>query len=262
MHAFNPILFCIVLASPIAFGAEEDPFVGTWIEVVERHESQPVNTITFETSGETVKMTSKLGRPSEFVLDGVKRPIPTDNKTFRSAQGNSRTGFSRRVERDEKLISEATWTVSADEKMLIVTTTYYPPAGPQTQSYTYDRLSGSAGLNGSWQPKKLSQRSPELFIATETGEGLVIARGSGVKWIVDGRPRRINEGPAAIFNDLVLKRIGRQTIEKTGLKGGDIRWRGRLEIAADGKTLTETDEFISSNGTPITTFSVYEKKTP
>lgn len=239
--------------------AADDPFIGMWIEKVELYRSYPENTRTLATDGKTLIMRSVLSDPEEYILDGIAHPIK-DGATDISeipAPGV----FSRRIFREGKPHSESRWEVSADGKTMLVTTTYHSLAGDQAQLDTYDRISGTSGLNGSWRPRKDTKRRPETVVIGLSEEGLVVTRGWGRSWIVDGKSRsRDDPAGASLDAKTTVSKVASSLIERRTVTNGKSTFLTRMEIGSDGKTLTQTDEWTSGNGTPIRSVSVYAKQ--
>lgn len=258
MRRSRHVLF---LMASIAFTSQaaEEPFVGTWVETVELHRDYPENTRTFEIDGKKLKMTSVLGNPQEYVLDGAAHSVENQEGVVHICDTPSPGVFTRRILRGNAPVSEVRWEVSADGKTLLGTTTYHTLTGGKTQWHTFDRISGESGLNGKWRPRPTRQSNgPETVVIGLSEEGLIVTRGWGRSWIVDGKSR-VAQGNASEAKITVTK-VASTVIERRTLTTGNTTFLTRMKIESDGKTLTQTDEFTSENGTPITSISVYVRQ--
>jgi hypothetical protein len=229
-----------------AFAAS--PFVGNWTEdqSVQEFNRDPV---TFVVSGSIVRRTTGLQKPAEFVMDGKPRPLESDPAVVHITAPNEKGGFDRRYEKNGKVVSEASWQVSADQTKLYGSTTYYPPSGPEKQTTTYRRTAGTTGISGTWLPISKESTPWKMQITKESGV-LIVRRSNGHTYRVDGQPKRVNDGPSALFQDSVWS-LEQGIIQKRGLSDGVVTTRGQLQLSDDGRRLIETDEWTSSSGKPM-----------
>lgn len=249
--------FGLLLGVGVSFAAG-DTFVGTWVERIESYRSSPIDTRSFHIDGQKINQTTVLSRPQTYSADGVARPLGDGAVEIATLHGIS--VFVRRIERDGKPVSQVRWEVSPDDRTVTSTTTYYTLTGEQTQWHVFDRKSGTGGLNGTWEPRAVVERSkPETVVIGLSEEGLVITRGWGRSWIVDGRPRTIKDGDGST-GTVTVRQIGPRSIERTTVKDDKITFRTSMELAADGKAITQTDQFKSTTGVEITAVSIYAKQ--
>jgi len=251
----------LLLVGYSCLGADGDPFVGTWIQKVELSRSYPENTRTFETDGKTLIETSVLSNPHEYILDGIAHPVKRTEGATDISETPTPGVFTHRIFRDGKPWSESKWEVAPDGKTMLVTTAYHNGLnGDSTLLSTYDRISGSNGLNGSWKPRKDEHHLPETVVIGQSEEGLVVTRGWGRSWIVDGKPRVGDPRGASPEAKTTVSKVASNLIERRTVTNGKTTFLTRMEIGSDGKTLTQTDEWTSGNGTLIRSVSVYTKQ--
>jgi hypothetical protein len=98
----RPAVLFLALTSMLAEAA--DPFVGTWHERVDLYRSEPPNTRTIETDGNVIRVRTTLGRPEEYIADGLPRPT-TNAAAVSIVSSPSATSYVRRIERDGKMVS-------------------------------------------------------------------------------------------------------------------------------------------------------------
>ena len=185
--------------------------------------------------------TSVLSDPHEYILDGIAHPVKSTEGATDISETPTPGVFTHRIFRDGKPWSESKWEVAPDGKTMLVTTAYHN------------------GLNGSWKPRKDTHDRPETVVIGLSDEGLVVTRGWGRSWIVDGKPR-VGDPRASPEAKTTVSKVVSNLIERRTVTNGKTTFLTRMEIGSDGKTLTQTDEWTSGNGTPIRSVSVYTKQ--
>jgi hypothetical protein len=151
----------------------QSPFAGTW----------KMNQEKSHLAGDTMKFGPAQEQAIELVAGGMTYSFRTDGKTYALPSGDvaiwrqnapdSWTTEYRKI--DNKLLSTDNWKLSADGKTLTVTTSGAKANGDlYSNTVTYQRTAGTAGLFGSWKSSAVKLSSPsELTIQVSGIERLI-----------------------------------------------------------------------------------------
>ena len=100
--------------------------------------------------------------PETLVADGKDQPIQFGGTI--SLQKTIDTSWKTVVERDGKILSQATWNLSPDGKnMTILTTNTRLDGSTFENEEVYSRITGANGLAGTWEGKSEKQSSPSVW---------------------------------------------------------------------------------------------------
>jgi hypothetical protein len=252
-----------VLASTCLAGATllaaDASFAGKW----------KLNTDKSKFSGLEEKIENLGGDKYKFSFGDDTETIVLDGKDYPTKYGNmwsvTKTGPNswKSVEkRDNKVTSTSLWTLSEDAQTFTSTTDGTRPDGSTYQNvFKAKRTAGTSGLAGTWESTELKLSSPAAWeIAAWQGDGLSFitpAEKERLDLKFDGKDYpdkgpRVAEGTTASG-----KRIDARTIEVSGKLKGKPLYTQRLELSADGKTLTAT---MSFPGVAKPEIDVYERQ--
>ena len=147
------------------------------------------------------------------------------------------------TKRDGKVIGTDTWMISEGGKLLTVQSEGTRPDGTTyKQEFQFKRIAGTTGLAGTWESSKIDPDAyPDWLIEPFEGGGMsftfpAFKERHDVKF--DGKDYP-NEGPrVAPGSTTAGQRIDEHTLELTDKLKDKVADTQRLELSADGKTLT------------------------
>ena len=177
----------------------------------------------------------------------------TDGKPYKTVDNDDTT--TTKMENDHswtytgefkgKVVSKTHQEVSADGKTLTEHTTSYRPDGTTAESdATYTRVSGTTGFAGKWKTAKIHSSSPDSYTISSGSNGTVTwtipSQEAYVVSHMDGTPEPIHGPTYAEGFTIAHKRVNeRQVTYEVALKGKALA-EGRVVVAADGRTMTDT----------------------
>jgi hypothetical protein len=232
------------LAGTTLFAADAS-FVGKWKLNLDKSKITGVQRSIEDLGGDKFKFT--FGDDTETIaIDGKEYPAKIGGTWSIKKEGPNSWKSVR--SRDGKVVSTAIWTVSEDGKTLTQTT-----EGTRVDGSTFKtvlkskRIAGTSGLAGTWESTDVNTNSVVPFeIAAYEGDGLSFISSAGQRRLdlkFDGKDYpdkgpRVTEGATASG-----KRIDQRAIEVSNKVKGKLLNTERMEVSADGKTLTTTTSF-------------------
>lgn len=228
-------------AAPLAL-ASDDSFVGKW----------KLNPEKSQFNGLTYKIDDAGGNKYQFTFGDDVETVPLDGKDHMTKYGNTwaikKTGpntWKSTQKRDGKVTSTSTWTVSEDGQTFTSVDENKRPDGSTAHNEgKFKRTAGTSGLVGAWESTELKLSSPvPIELEAWKGDGYVIvnpAYKGRTEFKCDGKDYA-DKGPRVAKGSTVsAKRVDERTIEITYKLKGKTTEVDHYEVAADGKTLTDT----------------------
>jgi hypothetical protein len=222
--------------------AVDDSFVGKW----------KLNPDKSQFNGLQYKIEDAGSGQYRFVFGDDVETLTLDGKGHVTKYGDTwsikATGpnsWDSTTERDGKVTSKSKWTVSADNQTFTSTDENMRPDGSTGKTEAiFKRTGGTSGLVGTWQTTSVKVLSPSsITIAKWQGDGY--SRTSAVfketlEFKLDGK-EYTPKGPRVPKGVTVTaKKIDANSMELTYKLNGKTTETDKLEVSADGKTLTQT----------------------
>jgi hypothetical protein len=242
-----------------ALSAAGDPFVGTW----------KLNPAKSQFSGEQIKI-DDLGQNRYKITGGADSDTLTADGTDQPVRFGRTEAITKQgpnvwkivTKKDGKLLSTATWTLSADGKTLAIKGSSVKPDGTSADfEVAVKRVSGGSGWAATWESTDVKISSPdELVISSYQNDGLSISTPAykdvlNLKFDGKDYPETgPNVPPGAASSG---KRVNANTLEITDKVKDEVMDHLTYQVSPDGKTLTMT---IHETGQPKPLTAVYEKK--
>jgi hypothetical protein len=158
-----------------------------------------------------------------------------------------------------KVMYAFTLTASADGKTLSGKIADHTGSKTATGAYTASRVAaapaGAHAISGSWQVNAFTGGNDVLRTVSYamTADGLSMHwNGQSYEAKFDGKEYPIVGDPG--HTKVTLKKVDDNTVEETDHRMGKVTDEVRLAAAADGKTLTVTDQDVQHNQTTTLTF--------
>ncbi len=236
-------LSCLAAASLMA---ADSPFVGKW-KVNLGKSNFAGSTMKIEAAGaDTYRMTFG-GQEDTYILDGKEHPTP--HGTLRTVTPDGTNRWQLANKRDGTIVSTARWVLSADGQTLTRTVIINQPDGKlDREVYKEKRTAGTSGLAGTWEDADVQIGATiEVEIQPFEGDGITIINPAyqerdNVKF--DGKDYP-NEGPRVAPGTATSgKKIDEHNLELVNKMDGKPTDAERLEVSADGKTMTMTDTLV------------------
>lgn len=224
------------------------PFDGTWVT--------DVNTITVTGTPDSYLVAGGMFN-CDSCYPGLKvKADGTDHKVMGHAYYDTAAvkildaqRISMTTHAAGKLMTERTFTVTADGKSMSEEFVTYEGVKPAKGKVVYTRVAspptGAHALSGSWQQQAAgSAFSADLLTATyvETPDGLKMSTPTGLSYDAkfDGK-EYLTVGD--IGKTMVsLKRVNARTIQETDSRDGKVTDIAVCKVSADGKTMTIVDD--------------------
>jgi hypothetical protein len=237
--------------------AAEPSFVGKWRFNPEKSKLDGL-TYKIEDAGNG-QVTFVFGERKETVgLDGKEHTTLFGNTwSITKAGENSWKWISKR---DGKVYSDATWTAADGGQTSTYTQTETRPDGSTSKNETMmKRTGGSAagGLIGTWEGSATKVGSPTMLEVAKSGDSYSMKDAvyqSATEFKLDGKDNT-PKGPQVPEGMTVsAKESGANAIELTYKLKGKTTSTERWEMAADGKTLSQTETIPGETKKPVTVF--------
>jgi hypothetical protein len=247
------------IACLVAILAAENPFAGTW-KLNPAKSKLTGDTVTYERTESGQIRSTAGGLTYTFRLDGREYPAPL-GYTAAWRQRDERTWET--VNRlNGKLIGTDTITVSPDGRTRTVISKGAKPNGERFEdTAVYERVSGDAGLLGTWRSTEVKAGSPTLFRIAPYGEdGLtftLVDYKATCNAKLDGKDYPAT-GPAIPPGFTLAARLtGERTLELVQKAKGKVLGASTYTLSADGRELTEVYQPAAVNE-PVT--AVYDRQ--
>lgn len=254
------VMCLAALATSLCAADKAGPFAGTWKLNLQKSRFTG-ETVRYEPASNGMTRFSVGDLSYDFALDGNDHPAFLGYTAAWKQSGPDAYQYDWKL--NGKTLNTASVQLSPDGKAMTVTTKGTKPDGqPFEEVARYERVSGSKGLNGSWRSTKVNVSAPEtLQIAADGPDGIVITNPSyqmTIKAKFDGKEYPA-AGPTLPSGVTVsVKQPDPRTVEVIYKKDGKAVETSRMQLSADGKTMTETMTLAGSKDKPMV--AVFDKQ--
>ena len=233
-------LTCLATASLMA---ADSPFVGKWKANLGKSQLAGSTMKVEATGSDSYKMVSG-GQEEDFIADGKEHPTPYGSMRTVTSDGTNRWKVVNK--RDGQITSTGSFVLSEDGQKITRTFEINQPDGKTDKEvYNGKRTAGTSGLAGTWEDTDVKIGATiETEIQPFEGDGLTIISPAykeydDVKF--DGKDYP-NRGPRVAPGATTSgKKIDEHTLELVNKLNGKPTDTERLEVSADGKTVTMID---------------------
>ncbi len=230
-----------VCVAAVSVWAQDSPFVGQWklnpakskLTDVMKVESLGGNRYSFDLGGPN---------PEQIAVDGTDQPGILGTTLAVSAEGPNHWTVVRK--KDGKVQVTGIWTLAADGNTLHDDFTYTGPKGDTVHMvYVYQRKGGGPGFAGKWvSTTEQVDTVYEIKVQPYEGDGLSFISPSesvtrNVKFDGNDYP---NAGPGTAGSATSARRLDGGAVELTDKLNGKVTDTQKVEVSADGKTMTMT----------------------
>jgi hypothetical protein len=240
IRTFSVFVFpCLVAASLLA---ADNSLIGKWKFDPEKS----------QLTGLQYKIEDAGGGQYRFIFGDDVETLTLDGKGHVTKFGDTwsikTTGpssWESTTTRDGKVTSKSKWTISEDGQTFTSTDENMRPDGSTGRSEaTFKRTGGTSGLAGSWEStsvKILSPTTVEIAKWKEDGYSRINpVYKERLDFKLDGKDYTPAGPRVAKGTTVSAKKIDDKSIELTYKLKGKTTETDKLELAADGKTLTQT----------------------
>jgi hypothetical protein len=182
------LVLCSMLAlqAGSAFAADS-PWSGTWkIDPAQSHFTGDTFTLT-QGPGNTLHFADGSTASYDFGIDGKEYKTWANRTTTWTAVGNN--AWDIVIQADGKVLAKSHRELSADGKTMTVISTGTRPDGVAFRDQVvYERVSGTAGLIGTWRSSKVSEpNGPREFVISSPAPGVLHYDVPDMKATAEGR---------------------------------------------------------------------------
>ncbi len=250
-YTFLALAFVVNAAAFAADGAGR--FAGTW----------KFNQAKSQVTGNTVVIEKTTDGMARFAAPGEEVKFRLDGKDYKHSLGylmNFRETGERTWEvtskNEEKVIGTMNMQLSSDNRTITSVFKGTKPTGEAFEHKTEMRRIGAGnGFYGTWQMVSLAQDAPDLMVfATDGPNGFSLSLPAWeftLKAKFDGKDYVVSGPTIPAGTTASAKLIGPGVIEIVNKKDGKPVSTERLEVSADGKTLTDTQSFPGGKDKPM-----------
>ncbi len=222
--------------------AADDSFVGKW----------KFNPDKSQLTGLDYKIEDAGGGKYRFMFGDDVETLTLDGKGTLTKYGNTwsikATGpssWESTTKRDGKVINNEKWTVSEDGQTFTSMAEDMRPDGSTGKSEaTFKRTGGTSGLAGSWESTSIKVMSPTTMeLAQWQKDGYSVMNPTfkeHLNFKFDGKEHMPSGPRVAKGTSVTATKVDDHTMELTYKLKGKTTETDRWELAADGKTLTDT----------------------
>jgi hypothetical protein len=182
------LILCSVLALQAGMAlAADTPWNGTWkLDPAQSHFTGDTFTVT-KGAGNMLHFADGSTASYDFGLDGKEYKTWANRMTSWTAIGNN--AWDTVTQADGKVLAKAHRQLSADGKTLSITSTGTRPDGVAFRDEAvYERVSGTAGLVGTWRSIKVSEpNGPHEFVISSPAPGVLHYGVPDMKASAEGR---------------------------------------------------------------------------
>lgn len=239
----------------------DDPFIGKW----------KLNLAKSKLTGQTIRIEELPGNRYQFQEDEHTDIIFADGLDHPTHFGDTMSITKKTADswaivykRDGRTLMSTVWQVSPDGQTLTYTATGTRPNGVRFRNeMTCKRISGTAGLAGTWESTDVKLSSPrEIYIEPYAGDGQSITfpgRKETIRMKFDGRDYP-EQGPTVVDGATTSgRRLDERTIETTEKIKGRVIETAKATISPDGNTQTIV---VTEPGDNTPVVLVYERERP
>jgi hypothetical protein len=253
------MLLALFLATTGAAVAQ-DPFVGTWVYSSQK---SPKPTITYgikDLGGDRYALTGSTGETTEIKADGVSIKSPS-GATVSFKKVNDHTWQMDRVQGQTMV---RTYTVSADDKNLVLLDVFTgPDGGHEKTTTTYARTGPGKSIYGEWKSISLEEEvsGEQSFTIEPYGKtGITITSAANkhrTDLELDGVQHPDKNSESAKVETTSGSRVSARHIHMEDQVDGKPDSAEEYEVSEDGKTLTMVSTALKTSAKFTT---VWDKK--
>jgi hypothetical protein len=241
-------LWCFVVAAATVAAADA-PYVGKW-KMNPAKSDFGETTVTYLQLPSGEMQSTADGQTYKFKLDGKDYPDPFGNTAAWKSINASTWETTWKLK--GKVLTVDTLKLSADGQALTVNSKGDKPTGGSIDdTVALQRVSGGPGLAGKWKTRNMKSSSPSVLeLAPSGSDGLVykvLDMNMTCDAKLDGKFYPCG-GPAVGPGwTLAWMKASPRSLEWSVQMNGKPMYKGSFDIAADGKTLTETGSATATN---------------
>lgn len=251
-------LACIAFAAAATLAAADvTAFNGTW--KFNPQKSKLVGeTFTIKQGADGMLVQSAGSMETKFKIDGKDYDTPMGYTV--AWQDAGKDAWTTTVKLNGKPLFNDRVELSSDQKTLTRTSEGKRPNGEEfKESARYTRVGGGSGLAGTWRSEKVDTPAETLTIQSSADDVTMTYPGwnATVTAKFDGKGHSITGPTVPPGLAVTVKPVNAKTIDTETLKDGKPIAKSRMQISADGKTLTET---ATMAGQKQSVMYVYDKE--
>lgn len=251
-------LVCITLiAVATLVAADLTPFDGTWKFNSQKSKLEG-ETLTFKKAADGMLVQTSGAFETKFRIDGKDYPSPIGYTVAWNDEGKNAWTLVTKLNGNP--LFNARVEITPDENTLTFISEGKKPNGDSfKESARYVRTSGETGLIGTWRSEKvevpaetmvIKSGADDLTMSYPDWKASVTAKLDGKEYPVTGP----TVPPGLTFS---FRAVDSRTVETQTMKDGKLIASGRIQVSADGKTLTETS---TPAGEKRTVIYVYDRQ--
>jgi hypothetical protein len=242
MYRRLALSFALLSVISVSALAADDSFVGKW--KFDPDKSQM--------NGLDYKIEDAGGGQYKFIFGDDAETLTLDGKPHATKYGDTWSiktigpnSWESTNELDGKVTNKSKWTVSADNQTFTSTDENTRPDGSTGKTEaTFKRISGTTGLAGTWQTTSVKILTPtSITMAKWQGDGYTRTNPTFKETFdfkLDGKEYTPKGPRVAKGITVTAKKLGDHSMELTYKLNGKTTETDKLEVSADGKTLTQT----------------------
>ena len=242
MYRRLSVFFALLSVMSASALAADDSFVGKW----------KFNPDKSQLTGLDYKIEDAGGGQYRFIFGDDAETLTLDGKGHVTKFGDTwsikTTGpnsWESTNELDGKVTNKSKWTISADNQTFTSIDESMRPDGSTGRSEgTLKRTGGTSGLAGTWEStsvKVLSPTSMEIAKWKKDGYSLINpAYKQHLNFKIDGKEYTPTGPRVATGTTVTAEEVDKHSMELTYKLKGKTTETDRWELAADGKTLTDS----------------------
>jgi hypothetical protein len=240
------LILCSALALPAASAlAADSPWSGTWkIDPAQSHFTGETFTLT-KGPGNMLHYMDGSSASYDFGIDGKEYKTWSNRSTIWIPAGNN--AWDTVTQAVGRVLVKSHRQLSADGKTLTITLTGTRPDGTAfREEEVYDRVSGTAGLMGTWRSVKVSEPDgPRQFVISSPAPGVLHYEVPDMKASAEGRTDGTDNPltgpdlpPGSTISFKMLSPDKIRYVMKIDGKTDNI---GEQTLAADGRSFTDVN---------------------
>jgi hypothetical protein len=234
-------VFLCVLAAAGALVAADLPYAGTWKMNLAKSDLGGT-TVTYEKLPSGEWQSTADGQPYKFKMDGKDYPDGMGNTAaWKTIDANT---WQTTWKLNGKVLNTDTLKVGTDGSLVVNAKGTRPNGEALDDTTTFQRVSGSAGLEGKWKTKNVKSGSPAVVELVPSGSnGLSFkepANGLTCDARMDGKDYPCTGPTLAPGWTVTMAKAGARSLDLMVKKDGKPFFKILYTVAEDGKTMIET----------------------
>jgi hypothetical protein len=234
-------VFLCVLAAAGALVAADLPYAGTWKMNLAKSDLGGT-TVTYEKLPSGEWQSTADGQPYKFKMDGKDYNDGLGNTAaWKTIDANT---WQTTWKLNGKVLNTDTLKVGTDGSLVVNAKGTRPNGEALDDTTTFQRVSGSAGLEGKWKTKNVKSGSPAVVELVPSGSnGLSFkepANGLTCDARMDGKDYPCTGPTLAPGWTVTMAKAGARSLDLMVKKDGKPFFKILYTVAEDGKTMIET----------------------